>query len=106
MICVASISATGLNRRVARLRQFRNEHVEAKRRLCEGNLRLVVAVAKRYRNRGVGRALVEAAEQWAREQGCRELASDAQAGNEDSHRAHLACGFEDAGLVRCFRKVL
>jgi RNA polymerase primary sigma factor len=43
----------GLRRHVRRLRRTRAAHHEAKRRLCEGNLRLVVAVAKKYRNRGV-----------------------------------------------------
>jgi len=44
---------TGLHRRVERLQQVYAEYQEAKRRLSEGNLRLVVSVAKKYRNRGV-----------------------------------------------------
>ena len=63
-------------------------------------------VAPDTRNEGVGRALIGAAEAWAREQGCTELASDTEADNEASTAAHLALGFEDAGLVRCFRKDL
>ena len=35
-----------------------------------------------------------------------ELASDAEPENEVSARAHAALGFEDAGLIRCFRKDL
>lgn len=58
------------------------------------------------RGRGVGRALVEAAEDWGRVQGCTEFASDTQPDNEISRLAHRALGFEDVGLVRCFRKVL
>jgi len=58
------------------------------------------------RGRGIGRALVQAAEKWARSQGCSEFASDARAGNEASIAAHLALGFSDAGLIRCFRKDL
>jgi aminoglycoside 6'-N-acetyltransferase I len=58
------------------------------------------------RRRGVGRALVAAFEDWARARGCRELASDTEHDNELSCRAHLALGFEDAGLVRCFRRSL
>jgi aminoglycoside 6'-N-acetyltransferase I len=58
------------------------------------------------RRRGIGRALVEAAQDWARGQGCSEFASDAVADNVESARAHLALGFSDAGLVRCFRKDL
>lgn len=58
------------------------------------------------RGTGVGRALVRAAEAWGRERGCREFASDAAPDNEASIAAHRAVGFEDAGLVRCFRKAL
>jgi aminoglycoside 6'-N-acetyltransferase I len=58
------------------------------------------------RGDGIGRALLEASEDWARERGCAEFASDTQVQNEPSVRAHLACGFEDAGTVRCFRKTL
>jgi len=56
------------------------------------------------RRQGVGRALVAAAEDWGRQQGCREFGSDTQAENEASAAAHRALGFEDAGLVRTFRK--
>lgn len=58
------------------------------------------------RGRGIGRALVAAAEEWARAEGCTELASDTEPDNEVSIAAHHALGFEDAGLVRCFRKDL
>jgi len=63
-------------------------------------------VAPAARRRGTGRALVRAAEEWSRSQGCAEFASDAEADNDESARAHLALGFEDVGLVRCFRKDL
>jgi len=58
------------------------------------------------RRSGVGRALVEAGERWARDQDCSEFASDAEPANAQSVSAHLAIGFEDVGLVRCFRKAL
>lgn len=59
-----------------------------------------------HRGRGLGGALIAAAQDWARARGCTEIASDAEADNETSLRAHLACGFEDLGLVRLFRKDL
>jgi aminoglycoside 6'-N-acetyltransferase I len=55
---------------------------------------------------GVGRALVAAAERWARDKGCRESASDAVAENLDSALAHRALGFEEVQVIRCFRKDL
>ncbi len=58
------------------------------------------------RGRGVGRALMDACENWARAQGCTEFASDAQPDNDASIAAHLALGFTDEGLVRCFSKKL
>lgn len=59
-----------------------------------------------FRGEGVGAALVAAAESWARSQGCVELGSNAEADNVASAEAHLALGFEDAGVVRCFKKAL
>jgi len=58
------------------------------------------------RRRGVGAALVRAAEEWGRAQGCREFASDTEIENVASARAHLALGFEETGVIRCFRKSL
>lgn len=58
------------------------------------------------RQRGVGRALVEAAEEWGREQGCREFGSDALLDNHVSAAAHKALGFEEVVQIRCFKKEL
>ena len=63
-------------------------------------------VGPEVRGRGVGRALIEAAEDWARSQECTELASDAQLDDAASAAAHEAVGFSDVGQIRCFRKVL
>lgn len=58
------------------------------------------------RRRGVGRALIAAAERWAREQGCTEFGSDALIDNEISAAAHRAAGFTETVQIRCFRKQL
>jgi aminoglycoside 6'-N-acetyltransferase I len=59
-----------------------------------------------HRRRGIGRALVAAAEAWARSQGCHEMASDAQIDNGVSLRAHEALGFEVVDRCVHFRKRL
>jgi len=63
-------------------------------------------VDSEHRGLGIGRSLLAASEAWAREQGCTEFASDTTIDNELSRQVHLACGFKDAGLIRCFRKTL
>lgn len=46
-------SPATLRRRIERIRALREEYDAAKRALSAGNLRLVVSIAKRYRNRGL-----------------------------------------------------
>jgi aminoglycoside 6'-N-acetyltransferase I len=58
------------------------------------------------RRRGIGRALVGVAEEWARRQGCKEMASDALVDNELSLLAHNRVGFEVANHCTDFRKTL
>ena len=58
------------------------------------------------RQQGVGRALVQAAEEWARSKGCRQMASDAELWNEVSHKAHGALGYQETGRVVTFEKDL
>ena len=63
-------------------------------------------VRPEFRRRGVGRALVAAAEQWAADRGCVEMASDAYVSNIVSQQAHVAVGFEQHESVVRFRKRL
>ncbi|MCB9895037.1 MAG: GNAT family N-acetyltransferase [Planctomycetes bacterium] len=58
------------------------------------------------RGEGVGRALVKAAEDWARGQGCSEMGSDAHADNEASRKAHKALGYKEKRPVVHFHKQL
>ncbi len=65
-----------------------------------------IFVHPEYRQDAVGRALVAAAEVWAIEQGCTEMASDRQLGNQSSGSFHEALGFEEAERLVCYRKSL
>lgn len=58
------------------------------------------------RRKQVGATLVIAAEQWARNQGCREMASDTWLDNFDSQRAHEALGYEVVDRCVHYRKNL
>ena len=58
------------------------------------------------RGRRVGRALVHAAEAWARAAGHSEMASDAEAENAGGIAAHRALGYEETDRVVCFRRSL
>jgi aminoglycoside 6'-N-acetyltransferase I len=63
-------------------------------------------VVPEVRRRGVGRALMAAAEQWARDRGHSEIASDALIDNLVGERAHLALGFAEVERAIHFRKDL
>jgi aminoglycoside 6'-N-acetyltransferase I len=58
------------------------------------------------RGQKLGRELVHVAEQWAREKGCTEMASDTWLENETSIAAHLKLGYEEAERLVHFVKRL
>ncbi len=59
-----------------------------------------------YRRRGIAKALLAACEQWAREQGCAEFASDCELENAESLAFHLHAGFAEVNRIICFAKKL
>jgi aminoglycoside 6'-N-acetyltransferase I len=63
-------------------------------------------VQEDHRRRGVGAQLVAAPEQWARGQGCLEMASDTWLDNEMSQHAHEALGYEVVDSCIHYRKSL
>ena len=63
-------------------------------------------VAVEYRRRGLGKALVDAAENWALARGCREIASDTQPENRVSIAAHEHLGYKPVERLVCFLKQL
>ena len=63
-------------------------------------------VEKDLRRRGGGRALVAAAELWARTRGLHEFGSDTGVDNEASIAAHRALGFRESDRIVQFLKPL
>lgn len=65
-----------------------------------------IFVKEQYRKHRVGIALVQQAEEWAREKGCRELASDTEISNIASQNFHKQCGFEETNRIVAFVKAI
>lgn len=63
-------------------------------------------VRDEFRKRGIGRQLMRAAEEWSRQHGCREMASDTWIDHQVSQQAHQALGFEIVDRCVHFRKLL
>jgi aminoglycoside 6'-N-acetyltransferase I len=63
-------------------------------------------VDEQGRGQKVGRDLIRAAEQWAREKGCTEMASDTWLENEASIAAHLRLGYIEVERLVHFAKRL
>ena len=63
-------------------------------------------VRRHARRQGISRGLVAAVEQWVRDRGCSELASEALLENGDSHEMHRRIGFEETERMIYFLKKL
>ena len=63
-------------------------------------------VDSEHRNKGVGAALVAAAEDWARSQGLTEMASDTDLENDVSQSAHEALGYRETDRMISYSKKL
>lgn len=59
-----------------------------------------------WRGKGIGRQLAMAAENWAREKGCREMASDTDSNYPLSPAVHVALGYEETLRVIHYLKKL
>jgi aminoglycoside 6'-N-acetyltransferase I len=63
-------------------------------------------VVPELRRRGIGRALVRAIEDWARDLGCTEMASDTEVNNASSQLAHKALGYAEVQRLVHLRRDL
>ena len=85
--------------------QLRYDYVEGTESSPVGYLEGIY-VEEGCRRQGLARKLLAACENWARERGCREFASDCELTNTQSLRFHLSLGFEEANRIICFAKKL
>lgn len=85
--------------------QLRRDYVEGTHTSPVGYLEGVY-VREAYRGRGLARALLQACEDWAAGQDCREFASDCELDNAGSITFHLGAGFTEANRIVCFIKPL
>ena len=65
-----------------------------------------IFVEEKYRKQGYAKQLLNCCEQWAKEKGCTEFASDCELDNEISQKFHTSLGFEEANRIICFKKKL
>jgi|GEM_PF-772156 len=65
-----------------------------------------IFVQPEFRRRGIARALIDAAEQWATSNGCVEFASDCRIENEASIHFHRSLGFDIAKRLVHFRRAI
>ena len=85
--------------------QLRHDYVEGTGTNPVGYLEGIF-VEPEFRGRGLARVLLAACENWARESGCEEFASDCELTNAESLQFHLQMGFHEANRIICFTKKL
>ena len=85
--------------------QLRYDYVEGTEHSPVGYLEGIY-VREGHRGQGFAKALLAACENWAKEKGCTEFASDCELDNTGSLAFHLSVGFEEANRIICFTKKL
>lgn len=85
--------------------QLRHDYVEGTGSSPVGYLEAVF-IKQEYRKQGYARELLCYCEEWAKENGCTEFASDCELTNDQSLEFHLKVGFVEANRIICFTKLL
>lgn len=83
--------------------QLRYDYVEGTQSSPVGYLEGIFVI-KEHRSKGIARQLLQSCEQWSKENGCTEFASDCEATNTGSYAFHMKAGFQEANRIICFKK--
>lgn len=65
-----------------------------------------IYIKDKFRNKGYAKELLNACEEWAKDKGCCEFASDCEIDNISSLLFHKAVNFTEANRIICFTKKL
>ena len=84
---------------------LRHDYVEGTESSPVGYLEGIF-VEEAYRKQGLAIQLLERCDEWAKEKGCSEFASDCELDNEISRQFHLGAGFREANRIICITKKL
>ena len=84
---------------------LRHDYVEGTNSSPVGYLEGIF-VEETHRGKGFATELLKNCENWARDKGCTEFASDCELHNTTSLDFHLATGFKEATRIICFSKEL
>lgn len=85
--------------------QLRHDYVEGTDSSPVGYLEGIF-VEDSFRRQGYAKRLLVECENWSKEKGCYEFASDCELENMNSWKFHMAMGFEEANRIICFSKKL
>lgn len=85
--------------------QLRHDYVEGTDSSPVGYLEGIF-VKEEYRKLGYAKELLKKCEEWAKEKGCTEFASDCELDNDTSLKFHMSMGFIEANRIICLTKHL
>lgn len=85
--------------------ELRNDYVEGTNSSPVGYLEGIYVIEKE-RKKGIAKKLIRHCEEWVKQKGCTEFASDCELDNKKSLEMHLKLGFDEANRIICFKKVL
>ena len=85
--------------------QLRHDYVESTDSSPVGYLEGIF-VEQEFRQNGYAKILLARCQEWAKEKGCIEFASDCKLNNYVSLEFHLKMGFTEANRIICFTKKL